>query len=347
MSAPKKRLALGAAAAVAAVVASAQAATAPPKNTAPPTVSGTPREGQTLTAYPGSWTNNPTSFSYSWIRCDANDRNCSALGFFRRQYTVTGNDVGFKLEIRVTAKTSGGSATATSQPTPVLTASGAAPADVARPTIVGDPRDGVTLTATPGTWTGTQPLSYSFQWNRCDQNGAACGAVAGANGSTYAVSAIDVGHTLRVHVTVKNAKGTSAADSNPSAIVAPAKAGGAAVSISTISLPDRLVIDGVKFSPSPIRTRGAVVARFHVSDLRGFSVQGALVYPLGLPYGWVRNAPEVATDSSGWATVTLQPTAKMPLTRGGALVVFVRARKPGENLLAGVSSRRLVQASLG
>jgi hypothetical protein len=345
MSAPKKLLALGAAVAVAAVVASAQAATAPPKNTALPTVSGTPREGQTLTAYPGSWTNNPTSYSYSWIRCDANDQNCHALGFYRRQYTVTGNDVGYKLEIRVTAKNSGGSATATSQPTPVLTATGSAPENVVRPTITGDPRDGVTLTATPGTWTGSQPLSYSFQWDRCDQNGAACGAVAGANGSTYAVSASDVGHTLRVHVTVKNTKGTSSADSSPTALVAPAKAGGAAVSVSTISLPDRLVVDGVKFSP--IRTRGPIVARFHVSDLRGFSIQGALVYPLGLPYGWVRNAPEVATDASGWATVTLQPTARMPLTRGGALVVFVRARKPGDPLLAGVSTRRLVQASIG
>ena len=93
------------------------------------------------------------------------------------------------------------------------------------------------------------------------------------------------------------------------------------------------------------RTRGPVTARFHVSDSRGFSIQGALVYALGLPYGWVRNAPEVATDSSGWATVTLQPTVKMPLSPG-ALVVFVRARKPGENLLTGVSTRRLVQTAI-
>ena len=41
----------------------------------------------------------------------------------------------------------------------------------------------------------------------------------------------------------------------------------------------------------------------------------------------------------------MNPTANMPL-KPGALVVFVRARKPGDNLLAGVSTRRLVQVSI-
>jgi len=102
----------------------------------------------------------------------------------------------------------------------------------------------------------------------------------------------------------------------------------------------------VSFSPNPLRSRSAFTARFHVSDTRGFSIQGALVYALGLPYNYARNAPEVATDGTGWATITIQPTAQLPLRRGGALVIFVRARKPGDNLLAGVSTRRLVQAAV-
>ncbi len=107
------------------------------------------------------------------------------------------------------------------------------------------------------------------------------------------------------------------------------------------------MIDRVSFSPNVIVSRTApVTARFHVSDAKGLSVQGALVYALGLPYGWTFNAPEQPTDATGWATITLQPTRAMPLRRGD-LVLFVRARKPGENLLAGVSTRRLVQVGIG
>ena len=109
-----------------------------------------------------------------------------------------------------------------------------------------------------------------------------------------------------------------------------------------MSLPNRLVIDNVKFSPSPAVSRGPITASFHVSDTRGFSISGALVYAIGLPYGWVFGSPETTTDSTGWATIQIHPTRNMPLRRGD-LVMFVRARKAGDNLLAGVSTRRLVQ----
>ena len=50
------------------------------------------------------------------------------------------------------------------------------------------------------------------------------------------------------------------------------------------------------------------------------------------------------TGGDGWATLTLSPTAKLP--RQSSIVIFVRARKPGDSLLAGVSTRRLVQVTV-
>jgi hypothetical protein len=53
--------------------------------------------------------------------------------------------------------------------------------------------------------------------------------------------------------------------------------------------------------------------------------------------------PEVATDANGIATMQFRPTARLPIRSGTAVQFFLRARKAGENVLAGVSTRRLVQ----
>ena len=51
------------------------------------------------------------------------------------------------------------------------------PANTAPPTIAGTAHEGDTLTADPGTWTGTQPIKYAFEWQRCTATGASCAAI--------------------------------------------------------------------------------------------------------------------------------------------------------------------------
>jgi hypothetical protein len=83
-----------------------------------------------------------------------------------------------------------------------------------------------------------------------------------------------------------------------------------------------------------------------VSDTRGYVVRDALVLVTGLPYAWAQTSGEVRTDQTGWATMTINPTVNMPLGRHDALVMFVRARVEGQAVLAGSSTRRLVQVSI-
>jgi hypothetical protein len=229
------------------------------------------------------------------------------------------------------------------------------------PAITGVTEVGRTLTAANGTWGGTEPFTFTYQWRRCGRGGSSCINIAGATAQTYVLVSADRGKRMRVRVTAANSAGSSSAVSRPSAIVRAAAStpppgpagqiklgdGKVSIPVTSVSPPQRLIVSGVQFQPLVVRSRDPFTARFRVTDTRGFVVRGALVYMLGLPYGRITNVPEQTTGTDGFVTFQVQPTAQLPLVNGGALVVFVRARKAGENLLAGVSTRRLVQVRLG
>jgi hypothetical protein len=232
-----------------------------------------------------------------------------------------------------------------------------APVNTVPPTISGTAEEGKTLTASPGTWTGTQPITFTFQWRRCDDNGASCSNIGGATQATYTLKKPDVGNTIRVRVTARNNDGsttaTSAATSVIKAATAPPAAGcagNAPLQIATISPPDRLVVDGQSIKPNPVtRSVESVTVRFHVS-CKGKSVQGALVYVTAVPFNQFTIPAEQTTGADGWAQLTMNRMAGFPAARNQQLLVtFARARKAGEDLLGGVSTRRLVsfRVSLG
>jgi hypothetical protein len=96
----------------------------------------------------------------------------------------------------------------------------APPRKIYPPTISGQAAPGQTLTASPGTWSGTRPLAYTYQWQRCDAAGANCVGIAGATRQTYAVVPTDLGHRLVLVVTARNTAGSASAVSQPTAVVA-------------------------------------------------------------------------------------------------------------------------------
>jgi hypothetical protein len=50
-----------------------------PVNSSPPTISGTPQEGKSLTANRGTWDNNPTDYDYVWRRCATDGSSCANI----------------------------------------------------------------------------------------------------------------------------------------------------------------------------------------------------------------------------------------------------------------------------
>lgn len=103
------------------------AGSAAPVNTSPPTISGTPQEGSTLTGDRGQWQNSP-SFDYVWMRCDRNGGSCANIGgATSRKYVLTSADVGNTLRFKVRATNKDGSTSATSVPTAVIQKKAAPP----------------------------------------------------------------------------------------------------------------------------------------------------------------------------------------------------------------------------
>jgi hypothetical protein len=104
------------------------------------------------------------------------------------------------------------------------------------------------------------------------------------------------------------------------------------------------VISAISFTPTAIHNRRDVLTmRVRVTDTRNRLVQGALVLAEGIPFGRVNVSAETPTDAKGIATITFRPTTRLPIVRNSSVQFFLRARKAGENVLAGISTRRLVQ----
>ncbi len=154
-----------------------------------PTIEGTPRVGDPLTATPGSW--NPAdgvTYAYQW-----SVGGLDVDGATLDTYTPAAADAGKTVRVEVTASRDGfAPASATSLPTAAV--AGPPLVNTTAPRVTGTAQVGKRLTAEPGTWTpGTPTLGY--QWLL---NGA---PVAGQTSSTFTVPAAALGKLVAVQVT--------------------------------------------------------------------------------------------------------------------------------------------------
>jgi hypothetical protein len=88
----------------------------PPVATAGPTVTGTPRRGDVVSANGGTWRNSPTSYAFRWQR-ERRGKWTSIRGATRSTYRATRADRGRRLRVQVIATNQDGRASAASPPT--------------------------------------------------------------------------------------------------------------------------------------------------------------------------------------------------------------------------------------
>jgi hypothetical protein len=143
------------------------------------------------------------------------------------------------------------------------------PVNTAPPGLPATVAGGQSLNAGAGSWAGTGPFTYTYQWQRCDSSGSQCVDIPAADSATYTPSADDQGHSVRVVVTATNPGGSTSVTSAPTAVVA---AAGAAVA-DLGSVPGSLVaetncqqlVGGAKYRRVKLGGVGTVRVRAYTS----------------------------------------------------------------------------------
>jgi hypothetical protein len=178
-----------------------------PQRLLAPSISGVARDGQRLKVSKGSWSGQkPIAYTYSWSRCDAAGDSCTAISSsphaLRR---ASHEDVGHTLRATVTATDTAGATSATSPPSALVEQ--AAPRKGKAPRVSGAAHDGQLLTVGGGSWKGTPPESFTYEWQSCPRSGA-CTTIPGTDSASYRVASSQIGGKLRVLVTAENAAGS-------------------------------------------------------------------------------------------------------------------------------------------
>ena len=175
-------------------------AEAPPTNTSAagePTISGTPRVEQTLTADTSSITDEDgltnVSYSYQWMAGGSD-----IAGATGSTYTLTYSEQGQTIQVRVTFTDDADNEETLTSIATVAVAAAPNREATGQPAIGGTPQVGETLTADTAGITdadGLTNVSYEYQWLASGTD------IGGATGSSYVLTSSEQGQTIQVRVT--------------------------------------------------------------------------------------------------------------------------------------------------
>ncbi len=291
----------------------AASALSAPTNSGAPAVSGVVSQGQVLSGSSGSWGGNPMpTYTYQWEDCSSTGGSCVKVsGATGSTYTLTANDVGHTVVVVVTATNSQGQASASSAPTGVVQAALSAPTNSGAPAVSGVVSQGQVLSGSSGSWGGNPMPTYTYQWEDCSSTGGSCVKISGATGSTYTLTANDVGHTIVVVVTATNSQGQASASSAPTSVV---QASASGPSLPKGFLGGDYAVEGGAISLSgtgqALATRGTISSTGTLSDMFVYQAAGVSGSPTieaavyadnnGYPGAQIGDAATNALNGAGW-----------------------------------------------
>jgi hypothetical protein len=210
---------------------------------AQPVVAGSAVEGAIVHVRTGRWQPKPSGFAFQWARCNLQLRACASIaGATGATHAIAADDIGhvlvaivqarsgataravFSTASRIAVAKTGTKAKPKPAPTPPAKTGTTGPALGTPPAVAEVMQEGHQLTASPGTWTGSGKIAFTYTWYRCDAAGAHCQTLRRDTGPTYAERARDVGHTLAFAVHATDSTGTKTAYATLLGPVAPAAA---------------------------------------------------------------------------------------------------------------------------
>lgn len=273
-----------------------------PVATVAPSVSGTAREGQTLTASDGTWTD-ATSLARVWLRCNASGAACASTGQTAATYALGAADVDGTLRLAVTANGTGGISTVQSVATSVVLP--LPPANTAVPTLSGTAGVGETMSVSTGSWDSSGAITgYVYRWESSTDGTSDWAVIDGATASTYPVRPADGNRYLRAVVVAQNAGG----DSSPATTAA---------SVQVSAVPANTVAPTVSGTPAVGEALAMTDGTWTGTPAPTFT------------YAWERS--ETGTD--GWSRITGATASDYTLTTADAgrylRAVVIATNAPG------------------
>ena len=187
--------------------------------TGAPTITGTARVGETLTASTTGITDSDgltnATFTYQWIKLDSNLNDSDISGATSSTYTLVAGDADTGIKVRVSFTDDAGNTESLTNESALIVMAANNPATGA-PTISGTAQVGETLTASTtgiADSDGLANVTFTYQWLADDA------AISGATASTHTLVAADADTGIKVRVSFTDDAGNTESLTNESALI--------------------------------------------------------------------------------------------------------------------------------